>query len=117
MLALAGCLPLAGREARPQVASSGCIEHVVTTKLPAGVADAEAHCLAAGLIARYCSPGEAWTATVAKELRDLFGPGDADAGDIRAGNAGVRCARNSDDDEALRRCCASARAQPASRRK
>lgn len=74
--------------------------------MPAQTVDREAHCLAAGLIARYCSAAEAWLATAAKELRDLLGPGDADVADMRAGSMGMNCARTSADDDALRRCCA-----------
>lgn len=76
--------------------------------MPVDLPDKRAHCLAAGLIARHCSVGEAYFAGAGKELRDLFGHGDADWADWRADRIGIRCARRVGDDEQLRQCCDSA---------
>ena len=76
-------------------------------KLPKNIPDSHAHCLASGLIARYCSPSEAYMAGLGKEVRDLLGPGDAEWADWRADRAGVACARHSSDDNGLAQCCAS----------
>ena len=78
---------------------------VLRQKLPVGLPDKQAHCTASGLIARYCSPTEAYIAGMSKEFRDLFGGGDAEWGDWRADRVGVSCARHADDDEALTACC------------
>jgi hypothetical protein len=79
---------------------------VVEQKLPAAVPEKRAHCLASGLIARYCSVSEAHLAGAGKELRDLLGEGDAESSDLRANRAGIDCARRSQDDQELVRCCA-----------
>jgi hypothetical protein len=105
-LALSACTPLAGREARLATSTHGCMQSVVDEKLPAGLESAQAHCLAAGLIARYCSRGEAWMASIGKELQDTVGSGDADWRDLEAGRRGLRCARDVGTDRALRECCA-----------
>ncbi|HEY0939919.1 MAG TPA: hypothetical protein VGE08_07460 [Steroidobacter sp.] len=78
---------------------------VVQEKVPAGLPDLRTHCLAAGLIARYCSGTEAYMAGAGKELRDLFGAGDAEWRDWRADRAGIDCARSADNDTALATCC------------
>jgi hypothetical protein len=84
---------------------------VLRQKLPANLPDHDAHCLASGLIARYCSPTEAYLAGVGKELRDLFGRGDAEWADWRADRVGVRCAQRAEDDAALATCCKDDRAR------
>jgi hypothetical protein len=81
------------------------MESVLATKLPADVPDSRAHCLASGLIARYCSRGEAYLAGLGKELRDLFGPGDAEWRDWQADRAGISCARSAGDDAGIAECC------------
>ena len=63
------------------------------------------HCVAAGLIARYCSVTEAAVASIGKELRDLFTPGDASWRDLHNDRAGIHCARTAHDDEQVRECC------------
>jgi hypothetical protein len=78
---------------------------VVSEKLPADLPEKRAHCLASGLIARYCSVSEAHLAGAGKELRDLLGDGNAETGDLRANRAGIDCAREAEDDERLARCC------------
>jgi len=67
--------------------------------------DTQAHCLAAGLIARYCSVSEAWLASIAKEVGDLFGPGRAEWRDLAADRRGIGCARQAKDDAGLEVCC------------
>ena len=72
---------------------------------PLPTPDSQAHCMAAGLIARYCSISEAWLASIAKEVGDLFGPGRAEWRDLQSDGRGIRCARLAEDTAALRRCC------------
>jgi hypothetical protein len=67
--------------------------------------DREAHCIAAGLIARRCSVGEAWLASYGKELRDLLGRGDAEWRDVQSDGRGIACARSATDRAALIGCC------------
>ncbi|MFO1464921.1 MAG: hypothetical protein U1F35_00520 [Steroidobacteraceae bacterium] len=74
-------------------------------ELPRGLRDKQAHCLAAGLIARHCSVTEAYLAGAGKEIADLFGHGDAQWSDWKADRAGIACARRAQDDGALGRCC------------
>jgi hypothetical protein len=80
---------------------------VMRDKVPSDVKDSRQHCLASGLIARYCSLTEAYMAGIGKELRDLFGGGDAEWSDWRADRAGVNCARAGDSDASLADCCAA----------
>ncbi len=47
--------------------SLGCMRAVVRDKLPQNLPDKQAHCLAAGLIARYCSVPEAYVAGYGKD--------------------------------------------------
>jgi hypothetical protein len=81
------------------------MDAVVTNKLPADLPDSRAHCVASGLIARYCSRSEAYMAGIGKELRDLLGPGDAEWRDWRADRAGITCAREAKDDSEIASCC------------
>jgi hypothetical protein len=81
------------------------MDAVVTNKLPADLPDSRAHCMASGLIARYCSRSEAYMAGLGKELRDLLGPGDAEWRDWRADRAGIACAREAKDDTEIATCC------------
>ena len=103
MLALAGCASTA-----PRLAAStyGCMQAVVREKLPADLPDKRAHCIASGLIARYCSVSEAYLAGAATELRDVLGPGNAEWADWQADRAGVACARDAADDDSVADCCA-----------
>lgn len=78
---------------------------VVDEKLPEGLPDKRAHCIAAGLIARYCSVSEAYLGSIATELTDLIGPGDAEWADWQADRAGIACARDAADDDAAAQCC------------
>jgi hypothetical protein len=83
------------------------MEAVVRDKLPANLPDKRAHCLAGGLISRYCSVTEAYLAGAGKEVRDLLGHGDAEWADWRADRVGIECARESGDDAALAQCCSA----------
>lgn len=67
--------------------------------------DGQAHCMAAGLIALHCSTTEAWLASYGKELRDLFGGGDAEWRDLQADRRGIRCARSATTHSELIECC------------
>jgi hypothetical protein len=105
LLTLVACGSIPERPARLGHSSYGCMTRTVQQHLPAGLSDKSAHCLAAGLIARYCSTGEARLAALGKELRDLFGRGDASGADWNASRIGIGCAQRAQDDEALRICC------------
>src|SRR4026208_225982 len=88
LVCLVGCASAPDRPARSSV---GCAEATLDQHLPSGLSDKRAHCIAGGLIARFCSPTEARLAGLGKEVRDAFGPGDADWSDWQATRAGVRC--------------------------
>lgn len=105
MIGLVGCATIPNRPLRPAKSSYGCMETVVQGRVPANVPDKRQHCLAGGLIARYCSGSEAYMAGAGKELKDLFGKGDAEWGDWRADRAGIACARSASDDNELAKCC------------
>lgn len=83
------------------------MQRVRDEKVPAGIDDAMKHCMAAGLIARYCSRGEAWMASFGKETKDLFGSGDVQWADIQADRHGIGCARQVNGEAGLLQCCAS----------
>lgn len=106
LLTLTGCASLSGQ--RLAHSSYGCMEAVVREKVPEDLRDKHRHCLAGGLIARYCSLSEAYLAGLGKELGDLLGPGDAEWKDWQADRAGVRCARKSVTDEDVAACCTRA---------
>lgn len=101
---LSGC---ASTAPRPAKSSYGCMGAVVKNKLPVGLPDSRAHCMASGLIARYCSRSEAYMAGIGKELRDLLGPGDAEWRDWRADRAGVACEREAKEDSEIASCCSA----------
>jgi hypothetical protein len=83
------------------------MQAVVNDKLPPDLLERHAHCLAGGLIARYCSVSEAYLAGAGKELRDLLGAGDAQWTDWRADRVGIDCARHVQNDLELASCCAT----------
>lgn len=93
------------REPRAAQSSLGCMHAALQDRLPEKLPDAQAHCIAAGLIARYCSITEASLASIGKELKDLLGPGDAEWRDLGSDRAGIRCARGATNDGELRECC------------
>ena len=80
---------------------------VLEQQLPPELPDKIAHCLAGGLIARYCSPVEARLAGIAKEMRDLLGDGDTEWADWAATRAGVACAGETGEPAAIKACCAA----------
>ena len=82
------------------------MQTVLKEKLPPDLPDKRAHCLAGGLIARYCSITEAYLAGAGKEVRDLLSRGDAEWQDWQADRAGIACARQEQNDAGLGACCA-----------
>jgi hypothetical protein len=108
-LLAAGCAPLPTYEPRAGKSSLGCMESAIAGRdLETSTDDAEAHCIAAGLIALRCSVTESWIAGVGKELRDLLGRGDAQFQDLRNDARGVECARSTGKD-GLDACCRQSR--------
>ena len=105
--AVGGCTIRGPVPPRPALSSYGCMVAVVRDRVPAQLPDKRAHCQAAGLIARYCSVGEAYLAGAGKELQDLLGGGDAEWADWRADRNGIRCARNATSDAQIAACCAA----------
>lgn len=105
MANLTACASLANRPPRLARSSYGCMEAVLKEKLPQSLPDKRAHCLAGGLISRYCSITEAYLAGAGKEVRDLLSQGDVEWQDWRADRTGIECARQSPDDSALAACC------------
>lgn len=107
LLALGACGTAPQKPERLDRSSYGCMQAVLREKMPENLPnDDYAHCVASGLIARHCSTAEAYLAGAGKELRDLFGPGDAQWRDWQADRAGIACARRVNSDEALTACCA-----------
>jgi|SRR5918993_252047 hypothetical protein len=102
-----GCANIPGRPARIAPSSYSCMSAVLREKLPADASDKHMHCLAAGLIVRYCSVSEAYIASLAKEGRDLLSRSDVEWADWRADRAGIRCSRHAKDDTELASCCAT----------
>jgi hypothetical protein len=107
MANLTACASIANRPPRLAHSTYGCMQAVVRDKLPSNLPDKHAHCLAGGLISRYCSVTEAYLAGASKEVRDLLGKGDAEWRDWRADRVGIACARESGDDSALAQCCSA----------
>jgi len=105
LVVVTACGGIPQRPPRLEGSSNECMAAVLSQKLPANLPDEHAHCVASGLIARYCSVFEAHLAGIGKEFRDLFTRGDASWADWRADRLGVGCARRAPDDEALAACC------------
>jgi hypothetical protein len=101
---LAGCTM---NPERPAQSSAGCAKAVLERDVPPHLADKLAHCVAGGLIARYCSPTEARLAGLAKEIRDLFTGGDVEFADVQATFAGVQCAESASDAAGAEACCSA----------
>lgn len=101
---LGGCATTPGVQ-RLAPSSLGCMRAVVRDKLPQPLPDKQAHCLAAGLIARYCSRPEAYLAGFGKEFTDIFDGGDPSIRDIEADLMGIRCAARSGATADLAGCC------------
>jgi hypothetical protein len=106
MANLTACAGIANRPPRAARSSYECMQAVLKEKLPPDLPDKRAHCLAGGLIARYCSITEAYLAGAGKEVRDLLSQGDVEWQDWRADRAGIGCAKQAQDDAALAACCA-----------
>jgi hypothetical protein len=107
MANLTACASIANRPPRLAPSSYGCMEAVLKEKLPVDLPDKRAHCIAGGLIARYCSVTEAYLAGAGKEVRDLVSRGDsAQWQDWQADRAGIECARETEGDAAVVKCCA-----------
>ena len=104
-LSCTACAPLPQKEQRPAQSSLGCMRTAIKDRLPPDLPDSQTHCIAAALIARYCSVTEATLASVGKELQDLLGPGDAEWRDLGSDRRGIDCARASASDEDLLACC------------
>lgn len=105
VLLAAACAPLPHYEPLPARSSLGCMHAAIDGQHLDTIPDWQAHCIAAGLIARHCSVTEAGMASIGKEFKDLFGHGDAQWRDLRSDGRGVRCARNASSDTELRSCC------------
>lgn len=103
---LGGCATAPG-VTRQSASSLGCMRAVVRERVPQGLPDKQAHCLAAGLIARYCSRAEAYLAGYGKEFTDIFDGGDPQISDIKADLMGIRCQAASPTTAALAECCSS----------
>jgi hypothetical protein len=104
-LLLQGCAPLATHEGRAAQSTLGCMRQSIANYDFKSRPDSEAHCLAAGLIARRCSVAEARLASYGKEFADLFDSGDAEWRDLRADRRGIECARSATTEAALLGCC------------
>ncbi|MGQ0835623.1 MAG: hypothetical protein ACT4O5_12035 [Gammaproteobacteria bacterium] len=93
---------------KPRAAASaaGCAR-AAAAEVPTSqqTGDKRAHCLGAARIAQRCSVFEAALASYTKELRDLFGDGNAELADVRAGHAGIGCAREHQAAADQVRCC------------
>jgi hypothetical protein len=106
LAALTACTSVPNKPDRLSRSSVGCMQAVVREKVPDDLPEKRAHCLAAGLIARYCSVTEAYMAGSGKEIGDLIGGGDAEWEDWRADRAGIDCARSATNDMQVEECCA-----------
>ena len=104
-LTQAACAPLAIDRSRAAHSSLGCMRAAIAPIDLEGRPDREQHCVAAGLIAHRCSVTEAWLASYGKELRDLFGPGDAEWRDVRSDRRGIECAQSATSASDLVACC------------
>jgi hypothetical protein len=92
-VALPGCATLDG-QARAARSPGACTRAAIAEVDTGAIDDKRAHCVGAARIARRCSVAEALLASYAKEMRDLFGRGNAELADVRAGRAGIGCARS-----------------------
>ena len=101
-LVLGGCVVVPDR---PALSTLGCARAVLRDRVPPGLEDKPTHCMAAAMIARYCSRSEAALASIGKELKDLFSAGDAEWADLQADREGLHCAKGPGGDSAVRECC------------
>src|SRR4026208_1983165 len=77
MANLTACASIATRPPRLAQSTHGCMQAVPRGDTAANLPDKRAHCLAGGLISRYCSVTEAYLAGAGKEVRDLLSRGDS----------------------------------------
>ena len=94
--------------ATPRAPESSCMQRAVDSLALEGLPDVRKHCLAAGTIAIRCGSSSAFVAGYAKEISDVFGPGDASGDDLSANAAGRSCAERSAEGSALAACCVEA---------
>jgi hypothetical protein len=104
-IAVAGCAPLATTEGRASKSSVGCMRAAIAGRDLERLPDSEAHCFAAGLIARRCSVTESMLASIGKEIQDVIGAGDAEWRDLSSDRRGVHCARTAQEEHELAECC------------
>jgi hypothetical protein len=104
VLGTQGCSTLDG-QARAASSSGTCARAAIADIHPDAAGDKHAHCVGAARIAQRCSVAEAILASYAKEMRDLFGRGNAELADVHAGRAGIGCARSSPAAVDVARCC------------
>lgn len=102
---LQGCTPLATKEGRAAKSTLGYMRQAFAAYDLESRPDDEAHCIAAGSIARRCSVTEARMASYGKEFRDLFAHGDAEWRDIESDRLGIECARSATDEASFIDCC------------
>lgn len=107
LLLLAACATAPGVQ-RAEPSSLGCMRAMVREHVPPHAYDKLQHCLAAGYILRHCSRGEAWLASVGKEVTDAFDGGDPSWQDLMADRVGIHCASGATSDAQLEACCATA---------
>jgi hypothetical protein len=109
LVAMSACAPMPNRPARPARSTLACIEAAMAGHEFDAMNDKQAHCLAAGLIARQCSVTEAMLASIGKEIEDVFGAGDAQWRDLAADRHGLHCGRTASSDAQIVDCCAAYR--------
>jgi hypothetical protein len=107
LCASAGLVGCASSASRAEPSGYACMV-AVRNAIPADLPDSRKHCLAAGGIAQQCGVIDARVASVGKEVKDLFGAGDASWSDWRADRAGMQCAKSAATGEALAACCTQA---------
>ena len=103
-LFLAACSTLSGGS-RAAPSTGACIHAVVRDLQQEDWPDKQMHCVASGLIAFHCSVTEAYLAGVGKEVKDVFGRGNAEWADLRADRKGIACSRAAINDAQIYTCC------------
>lgn len=73
---------------------TACVNRIAARPFPPGTNDKYKHCIVSGEIYAQCSPAEAYAAGIGKEIKDLFGPGNAEIDDLKADLDGIDCAAN-----------------------
>jgi RHS repeat-associated protein len=93
-----------GNPVQPPVAYQ-CAKAVAAKYTPLLLNDKHKHCMVAGEIYQTCGVLIAHVASIGKEIQDVFGPGNAEWGDLEADYAGIDCAKNPECGEGLGECC------------